>query len=78
MGLAQSVAQAPQQSGMLDQVLILLQEGATPEELLQMGVPRELIEQAMEMITQEAQAPVENMAPTQGGNGLAAQMTQIA
>lgn len=48
VGLAETSA-----NEMLEQVVMMLQQGASPEELLQMGVPKELIMQAMEMLTSE-------------------------
>jgi len=42
--------------GLIAQIIELLKQGKTPEELLQMGVPQELLQQAMAMLQQEAQA----------------------
>lgn len=56
----------------LDEVIRLLSEGTTPEELMEMGVPPEIIEQAMTMMEQ-APAPVPN-TPPQEDMGLAMSM----
>ena len=44
---------------LLRQVMQMLQQGATPEELLQMGVPKEIIDYAIQMLQQQGgqQAP---------------------
>jgi len=41
---------------LIAQIVELLKQGKTPEELLEMGVPEDLLQQAMAMIQQEAQA----------------------
>jgi hypothetical protein len=54
-GLAAGMAQqAPARD--INEIVAMLQQGVRPEELLQMGVPEELIMAAMEMLTQEATA----------------------
>ena len=84
-GLAESMAQPqPQQpqaaaggGGMpsVEEVVALLMEGVPPEELEGMGIPPELIMQAIQMLEQQmaAQAPAQAPAPQQGG-GLAQSM----
>ena len=62
MGLAQAMGQG---GGMgqdkLQEIVAMLMQGTTPEELLQMGVPEQLIMQAMEMVAEEtAEVPDEN------------------
>ena len=75
-GLAAQAAPQPQNPPMqgpvaqaelpsVEQIAQALMEGISPEELLQAGIPRELIEQAM-MLVQQA------MEAQQGQSGLAA------
>ena len=55
-----SGAQQPPSSITLEQVMQALVAGATPEELVQAGVPVELIKRAMQMINSQTQpAPEE-------------------
>lgn len=56
----------------LDEVVRLLSEGVSPEELIQMGVPPEIIEQAMAVLETPQSQPVS--APADGG--LATSMMQ--
>ncbi len=66
--LGVAAAGQPQPEGAtVEQVVQALQDGAQPGQLLQMGVPQELIEQAM-MLLQQAQQP---QAPVQEASGLA-------
>ena len=51
-GLASSFAQKPADEKVLE-VIMLLKQGATPEELVQGGVPAALVEQAMMIIQTE-------------------------
>ena len=69
--MAQAQGQAPQvNEQMVTQVMALLEQGMSPEELLQRGVPMEVIEVAMQMLTQQAtQIP-------EGEAGLAGMITQ--
>ena len=63
-GLANSFARKPSDE-MVMEVIMLLKQGATPEELVQGGVPAALIEQAMIIIQAEqrkAQQPQEEEA----------------
>jgi hypothetical protein len=76
MGLAQKAAQ--QNSGAapapitVEELAQLLMQGITPEELAAAGVPTQLIEQAIAMAQQMAQAPQQQMGPTQeAAQGLA-------
>ena len=64
MGLAQSSmqGQGAQMPG-IQEVVMMIKQGATPEELVQMGVPQELVMAAMEIINKEATAvPQEGLA----------------
>jgi hypothetical protein len=62
MGLAQAMGQGGRMGqGRLQEIVAMLMQGTTPEELLQMGVPEELIMAAMEMVAEEtAEVPDEN------------------
>ena len=63
-GLANSFANKPSDEKVME-VIMLLKQGATPEELIQGGVPAALIEQAMIIIQAEqrkAQQPQEEEA----------------
>lgn len=78
-GLAQTMAQpiqqaAPEQGGMptVEQVIQMLMEGADPEELVKMGVPPELVMQAVEMLQQQMTAQ-QQAIPVEQQGGLAAQ-----
>ena len=62
MGLAQQSAGQEQQAGgaeeaqlqeLVMQVIQMLQQGVSPEELLQKGVPEEIIQMAMQMLQQQ-------------------------
>ena len=53
----------PQQE--LMQVVQMLQQGATPDQLVQAGVPKELIDQAIRMLQQQAQEQSPNQAMQQ-------------
>jgi len=66
--------QAPQQpqQGTIEQVIELLMKGATPEELLQMGVPEEMIRQAIELVQQhQAQQEQAQGSVPEGLSGMA-------
>lgn len=43
----------------LNEVVAMLEQGATPEELLQMGIPREVIEAALDMLMGQNSQPVQ-------------------
>lgn len=73
MGLAAQSAQQAQPSTeeMVQQVMQALMEGMSPEELLQQGVPAEVIQMAIQMLQQQqsaGKAPV----PAEQQGGLAA------
>ncbi len=78
-GLAASMVQQPQQPPQamgqmpsVDEVAAMLMEGVPPEELEKMGIPPELIMQAIELLEQQmgAQSQQQQPAPQMGG-GLA-------
>ena len=69
---SQMSAQAGQQD--VQQVIELLMKGATPEELLQMGIPEQVIMEAIQMLKQ-AQAQQEAQQQPQSG-GMSAMATQ--
>lgn len=68
-GLAQKMAQdqpaAPEQEGMptVEQVIQLLMEGMDPEEMVKMGIPAELVMQAIQIIEKQMAA---QQSPQQG------------
>lgn len=74
----QMAPQAPQGGGMqgamptVEEVVALLMQGIPPEELLQMGVPEEMIMQAIALLEQEMAAQQQAVPQEQQG-GLAAQ-----
>lgn len=73
-GLAgQSMGQPQLDMEMVKQVAQMLMQGMSPEELMQKGVPREVIEAAMQMIQQQ-QAQSQQAGP----EGLAGQYVQSA
>lgn len=60
MGLAASMAQNTQPMRDIDQIIQMLMEGVTPQELVQQGVPVELVQAAMQEISkQTTQVPPE-------------------
>lgn len=68
-GLAQSVS-APSQIS-VQQIVQMLMQGAEPEELVQMGIPEEMVTQAIQTLMQQMQA----QQPAQQEGGLAAMAT---
>ena len=60
-GLANSFANKPSDEKVME-VIMLLKQGATPEELVQGGVPAALIEQAIAIIKAEMRA-MESQGP---------------
>ena len=68
-GLAQSVS-APSQIN-VQQIVQMLMQGAEPEELVQMGIPEEMVTQAIQTLMQQMQA----QQPAQQEGGLAAMAT---
>ena len=73
-GLAAQVGQG-QDAAMqaVSQIVELLMQGVTPEELLRQGVPQELVMKAIEMVKAQ-QAQQQQMAPQQQDPGLAQRM----
>ena len=73
-GLAQQMAQ-PQEAGadmaaMVEQVVKLLMQGVDPDELIQQGVPEQVIMQAIQLIEQQMaaqQAPDQGLAAVSAG-----------
>ena len=79
-GLASSFARKPADEKIME-VIMLLKQGATPEELVKGGVPAYLIEQAIAIINAEqksmqAQAP-EAMMTEDPNAGLAAKLGRL-
>ena len=68
-GLAQAMG-APSQVS-VRQVVQMLMQGAEPEELVQMGIPEEMVTQAIQTLMQQMQA----QQPAQQEGGLAAMAT---
>ena len=57
MGLAQ---QGANRQPTVREVVELLKQGVKPEELIKYGIPEEMIQAAMQMLTQEISMPQEN------------------
>jgi len=57
----------PQQQLTIEDVINMLRQGATPEQLVQQGIPVEMIQEAIAMLQQPS-------APTGGGRGLSDMM----
>lgn len=74
-GLAAQAGQGQDQATMaVQQIVELLMQGVTPEELLQQGVPHELVMKAIEMVKAQ-QSQQQQMAPQQQQDtGLAQRM----
>lgn len=75
-GLAAQVGQGQDASMQaISQIVELLMQGVTPEELLQQGVPQELVMKAVEIMKAQ-QAQQQQMVPQQQNPGLAQRMVQ--
>lgn len=75
-GLAAQVGQGQDASMQaISQIVELLMRGVTPEELLQQGVPQELVMKAVEIMKAQ-QAQQQQMVPQQQNPGLAQRMVQ--
>lgn len=76
-GLAsQGMQQGQEKDGneeIIEQIIKLLQQGVTPEELIKKGVPKELIMQAIQMLQQSSaqQSGASQMPNQMQGSGLA-------
>lgn len=68
-GLAQAMG-APSQIS-VQQIVQMLMQGAEPEKLVQMGIPEEMVTQAIQILMQQMQA----QQPAQQKGGLAAMAT---
>jgi hypothetical protein len=67
-GMAQSGGQQQGQMPTVQQIVQALMQGATPEQLMQAGVPKELIEQAIALLQQAmAEQQASGQPPQQGG-----------
>ena len=70
MSAGQMPGQMPQESGQqiptVEEVIDMLLQGAKPEELVQMGIPEELIMQAMQMLQRQS-APEQGLASAVAG-----------
>ena len=79
MGLAAQSAQQAQPSTeeMVQQVMQALMEGMSPEELLQQGVPAEIIQIAIQMIKQQMQSSQAPVSAEQQGGLAAASMPMM-
>lgn len=64
MGLAGASAQMPASSIGLEEVVAMIMQGMDPEELIERGVPQELVEAAMQKLMAQ-------MGPVAGEMGLA-------
>ena len=71
-GLAAQAGQDQQQAQMVQQVMEMLVQGATPEELVRQGVPASMIEMAVKLLREQQQ----QMAPAPQDPGLAQRMVQ--
>ena len=59
---------------LVQQIMMMLQQGTTVEELMQMGVPEEIIDYALQMLEESANESGSNMDQT--GAGVQQQMQQ--
>ena len=72
----QSMGGQGNQMPTVEEIIALLMQGADPEELVKMGVPPELIMQAIQIIQQQMgqQQAAEPQPMGMGGEGLAGQL----
>jgi hypothetical protein len=72
-GESQEGPQAEQLEGQVgvQQVVQLLMQGADPEQLVQQGIPVEIIQQAIQMIMAQEQQAQQQQAPANTEQGLA-------
>lgn len=71
-GLAGQGQQESRTPPTIKEVVMLLMQGTRPEELLAQGVPQEIVEEAMQVISQQMSAQNEPQGPV----GLAGMATQ--
>lgn len=64
MGVASAATQAPIT---IEEIVQLLMQGITPDELVQNGVPPELVQEAMMLVQQQVQAGQGVKQPQQSG-----------
>lgn len=53
LGLAQQMVNGSQPMRDVNQIVMMIKRGVSPEELVQQGIPVELVQQAMEIINKE-------------------------
>ena len=75
-GLANSFAKKPSDE-MVMEVIMLLKQGATPEELVSSGVPARLIEQALVIINAEQKSVDPQETVDDPNAGLAAKLVRL-
>lgn len=75
-GLANSFASKPSDEKVME-VIMLLKQGATPEELVSGGVPAHLIEQALVIINAEQKAVAPQEIVDDHNAGLAAKLGRL-
>lgn len=76
-GLAQQAGQEQDASlQAISQIVELLMQGVTPEELIKQGVDPKLVEQAIQLLRQQQPQPQQQVAPRAQEPGLAQQMVQ--
>ena len=65
--MQQKVAPSSMPMPTIEELVALLKQGITPQELIQQGVPTEMIDQAMAILQQEVQIGQPQGQPMQGG-----------
>lgn len=65
--MQQKVAPSSMPLPTVEEIVALLKQGITPQELAQQGVPPEMINQAMALLQQEVQSGQPQGQPMQGG-----------
>lgn len=67
-GLAYQMAQPNPAGGIpgVEEVIEMLIDGATPEQLVQMGIPKEVVAQAMQILQQQLAAQAQEPATEAG------------
>lgn len=72
LGLAQRAGNSPTGQYGLKEIVAMLMQGADPEDLVEMGIPEELVIQAIQELTAQMQA----QQPANQEGGLAAMSVQ--